>query len=154
MAVKIRLRRVGRKKAPMYRIFVADSKSPRDGKFIEIVGQYQPRTGDQPINLDTARIHHWLDVGAKLAGSRFSFMRGPVARLHRALAQLMLDVQTEEHGYVECYTPYIVNREVLEGTGQLPKFRNDMFWVFRGAEAEEGDGAGVREQYLISTSEI
>jgi len=76
-----------------------------------------------------------------------------VARLHRALAQFMLDVQTQEHGYTECYTPYIVNREVLEGTGQLPKFRNDMFWVFRGAEAEEGDAAS-REQYLISTSEI
>ena len=66
----------------------------------------------------------------------------------------MLDVQTTEHGYVECYTPYIVNREVLEGTGQLPKFRNDMFWVYRGAEAEEGDATAAREQYLISTSEI
>ena len=60
----------------------------------------------------------------------------------------MLDVQTEEHGYVECWTPYIVNREVLEGTGQLPKFKEDMFWVTRG-----GDEASP-EQYLISTSEI
>ena len=65
MAVKIRLRRVGRKKAPMYRIVVADSKSPRDGKFIEIVGQYQPRTGEQAINLDTERVNHWLSVGAQ-----------------------------------------------------------------------------------------
>jgi seryl-tRNA synthetase len=89
-----------------------------------------------------------FDTGAKLSGSRFSFLRGPVARLHRALAQFMLDVQTGEHGYTECYTPYIVNREVLEGTGQLPKFRQDMFWVSRGgAEAQP-------EQYLISTSEI
>ena len=98
-----------------------------------------------PLGLD-------LDTGVKLSGARFSFLRGPVARLHRALAQFMLDVQTGEHGYVECYTPYIVNREVLEGTGQLPKFRNDMFWVYRGADGEEGEGA--REQYLISTSEI
>ncbi|MEO5882746.1 MAG: serine--tRNA ligase [Caldimonas sp.] len=89
-----------------------------------------------------------FDTGAKLSGSRFSFLRGPVARLHRALAQFMLDLQTGEHGYTECWTPYIVNREVLEGTGQLPKFKDDMFWVTRG-----GDEASP-EQYLISTSEI
>ncbi len=94
-----------------------------------------------PLGLD-------LDLGVRLSGSRFSFLRGPVARLHRALAQFMLDVQTLEHGYTECYTPYIVNREVLEGTGQLPKFKQDMFWVNRG-----GDEAQP-EQYLISTSEI
>jgi seryl-tRNA synthetase len=94
-----------------------------------------------PLGLD-------LETGAKLSGSRFTFMRGPVARLHRALAQFMLDVQTTEHGYTECYTPYIVNREILEGTGQLPKFKEDMFWVLRG-----GDEAHA-EQYLISTSEI
>ncbi len=94
-----------------------------------------------PLGLD-------FDTGARLSGSRFSFLRGPVARLHRALAQFMLDVQTREHGYTECYTPYIVNREVLEGTGQLPKFKEDMFWVLRG-----GDEAQP-EQYLISTSEI
>ena len=95
-----------------------------------------------PLGLD-------FDTGAKLSGSRFSFLRGPMARLHRALAQFMLDVQTQEHGYTECYTPYIVNRDVLEGTGQLPKFREDMFWVSRG-----GAEAGQQEQYLISTSEI
>ena len=89
-----------------------------------------------------------FDTAIKLSGARFSFLRGPIARLHRALAQFMLDVQTQEHGYVECYTPYIVNREALEGTGQLPKFRDDMFWVSRG-----GDEAQP-EQYLISTSEI
>ena len=89
-----------------------------------------------------------FDTGAKLSGARFSFLRGPVARLHRALAQFMLDVQTGEHGYTECWTPYIVNREILEGTGQLPKFKEDMFWVTRG-----GDEASP-EQYLISTSEI
>ena len=94
-----------------------------------------------PLGLD-------FETGAKLSGARFSFLKGPVARLHRALAQLMLDVQTTEHGYTECYTPYIVNREILEGTGQLPKFKDDMFWVLRG-----GDEAQP-EQYLISTSEI
>jgi len=94
-----------------------------------------------PLGLD-------FDTGAKLSGSRFSFLRGPVARLHRALAQFMLDMQTQEHGYTECYTPYIVNREVLEGTGQLPKFKEDMFWVSRGGDAAQP------EQYLISTSEI
>ena len=96
-----------------------------------------------------------FETGAKLSGSRFTFMRGPVARLHRALAQLMLDTHTQEHGYTECYTPYIVNREILEGTGQLPKFKGDMFWVFRGTDGSEAEqGAAAAEQYLISTSEI
>jgi seryl-tRNA synthetase len=89
-----------------------------------------------------------FDTGALLAGSRFTFLRGHMARLHRALAQLMLDTHTQEHGYTECYTPYIVNREILEGTGQLPKFKEDMFWVLRGGDEEQA------EQYLISTSEI
>src|SRR5690242_4634728 len=75
MAVKIRLRRVGRKKAPMYRIVVADSKSPRDGKFIEIVGQYQPRTGDQALNLNTDRVNHWLSVGAQPTDTVRSLLR-------------------------------------------------------------------------------
>ena len=94
-----------------------------------------------PLGLD-------FDTGAKLSGARFSFLRGPVARLHRALAQFMLDVQTLQHGYTECYTPYIVNREILEGTGQLPKFKEDMFWVSRGGDQT------APEQYLISTAEI
>jgi seryl-tRNA synthetase len=89
-----------------------------------------------------------FETGAKLSGARFTFLRGTAARLHRALAQFMLDVQTTEHGYTECYTPYIVNREVLEGTGQLPKFKEDMFWVLRGGDEVQA------EQYLISTSEI
>ena len=89
-----------------------------------------------------------FDTGALLAGSRFTFLRGPVARLHRALAQFMLDVQTTEHGYTECWTPYIVNREIYEGTGQLPKFKEDMFWVTRGGDENQP------EQYLISTSEV
>jgi seryl-tRNA synthetase len=98
-----------------------------------------------------------FETGARLSGSRFTFLRGPAARLHRALAQFMLDVQTQEHGYTECWTPYIVNREALEGTGQLPKFKEDMFWVFRGGAGDAISGGGdeaQQEQYLISTSEI
>jgi seryl-tRNA synthetase len=95
-----------------------------------------------------------FDTGARLSGSRFTFMRGPVARLHRALAQFMLDLHTQQHGYTECYTPYIVNREILEGTGQLPKFKDDMFWVYRGSSPADGEGGVQQEQYLISTSEI
>ena len=89
-----------------------------------------------------------FETGAKLSGARFTFLRGPAARLHRALTQFMLDTHTTQHGYTECYTPYIVNREVLEGTGQLPKFKEDMFWVLRGGDETQA------EQYLISTSEI
>ncbi|GAB4558129.1 MAG: serine--tRNA ligase [Rhizobacter sp.] len=110
-----------------------------------------PRTFDFPVkdHVDLgAPLGLDFDTGAKLSGSRFSFLRGPVARLHRALAQFMLDMQTQAHGYTECYTPYIVNREVLEGTGQLPKFEEDMFWVSRGGDESQA------VQYLISTSEI
>ncbi len=95
-----------------------------------------------PLGLD-------FDTGAKLAGARFSLMRGPVARLHRALAQFMLDLQTTEHGYTECYTPYIVNRETLLGTGQLPKFEQDLFAAKKGGQ--EGEGEVL---YLIPTSEV
>ncbi|MDY0071572.1 MAG: serine--tRNA ligase [Thauera sp.] len=89
-----------------------------------------------------------FETGARLSGSRFAFLRGPVARLHRALAQFMLDTHSDVHGYVECYTPYIVNREPMFGTGQLPKFKEDLFWVHRG-----GDEEGL-EQYLIPTAEV
>ncbi|MEO6928380.1 MAG: serine--tRNA ligase [Casimicrobiaceae bacterium] len=88
-------------------------------------------------------------TGAKLAGSRFSFLRGDLARMHRALAQLMLDVHTREHGYVECYTPYMANTASLIGTTQLPKFEADMFSVKKGGQQGDEDAL-----YLISTSEI
>jgi len=94
-----------------------------------------------PLGLD-------FDTGAKLSGARFTLLRGQIARLHRALAQFMLNTHTGEHGYSETYTPYIVNEDVLRGTGQLPKFAEDMFHVTRG-----GDESKVT-QYLISTSEI
>jgi seryl-tRNA synthetase len=92
-------------------------------------------------------------TGAKLSGSRFAVMKGPVARLHRALSQFMLDVQTQEHGYTECYTPYIVNAESLRGTGQLPKFEADLFAAKKGGQ--EGETASDSTAlYLIPTSEV
>jgi len=94
-----------------------------------------------------------FETGVKLSGSRFSVMKGPLARLHRALAQFMLDVQTQEHGYTECYTPYIVNAETLRGTGQLPKFEADLFAAKKGGQ--EGEATGEDQAlYLIPTSEV
>jgi seryl-tRNA synthetase len=92
-----------------------------------------------------------FDTGAKLSGARFTVMKGQIARLHRALAQFMLDVQTGEHGYTECYTPYIVNADTLKGTGQLPKFEGDLFAAKKG-----GQEAGEEQVplYLIPTSEV
>lgn len=90
-----------------------------------------------PLGLD-------FDTGAKLSGARFTLMRGQIAKLHRALAQFMLDTQTEQNGYEECYTPYMVNAESLVGTGQLPKFEEDLFSV------DHKDS----KLYLIPTSEV
>ena len=114
--------------------------------------------GDGPRAFDFAVRDH-VDLGealgldfetaAKLSGARFAFMRGPIARLHRALAQFMLDVHTQQHGYTECYTPYIVNAETLRGTGQLPKFEADLFAAKKGGQ--EGEGEPL---YLIPTSEV
>ena len=95
-----------------------------------------------PLGLD-------FETGAKLSGARFTFLKGPIARLHRALAQLMLDTQTLEHGYTECYTPYLVQAKALQGTGQLPKFEQDLFHVTSG----DGDASGSK-WYLIPTSEV
>jgi seryl-tRNA synthetase len=90
-----------------------------------------------PLGLD-------FDTGAKLAGARFTLMRGQIAKLHRAIAQFMLDTQTEQHGYTECYTPYMVNAETLIGTGQLPKFEEDLFSLAHNDS----------KLYLIPTSEV
>ena len=114
-----------------------------------------------PLGLD-------FDMGVKLTGSRFTVMKGGIARMHRALGQFMLDVQTLEHGYTECYTPYIVNRDSLLGTGQLPKFEEDLFLSTKGRRPR-GIIAGAVHQgavergeeldpnadlYLIPTSEV
>ena len=90
-----------------------------------------------PLGLD-------FDTGAKLSGARFTLMKGQIAKLHRAIAQFMLDTQTDKHGYTECYTPYMVNRETLVGTGQLPKFEEDLF------ATPHNDS----KLYLIPTSEV
>ena len=90
-----------------------------------------------PLGLD-------FDTGIKLSGARFTFMRGQIAKMHRALAQFMLDTQTEQHGYEECYTPYLVNAETMTGTGQLPKFEADLFSL------PHNDS----KLYLIPTSEV
>src|SRR3990167_5769183 len=97
-----------------------------------------------PLGLD-------FEMGVKHTGSRFTLMKGPIARLHRALAQFMLDVQTEEHGYTECYTPYIVNGDSLRGTGQLPKFEEDLFAAKKGGQDGGDDNTAL---YLIPTSEV
>jgi seryl-tRNA synthetase len=99
-----------------------------------------------PLGLD-------FDMGVKLAGARFTVLKGPIARLHRALAQFMLDVQTLEHGYTECYTPYIVNADSLRGTGQLPKFEEDLFAAKKGGQDAQ-EGADAAALYLIPTSEV
>jgi seryl-tRNA synthetase len=98
----------------------------------------------EPLGLD-------FETGVLLSGSRFAVMKGQLARLHRALAQFMLDVQTQEHGYTECYTPYIVNADSLRGTGQLPKFEEDLFAAKKGGQDGDTDGQAL---YLIPTSEV
>ncbi len=117
-----------------------------------------------PLGLD-------FDIGIKLSGTRFTFMRGGIAKLHRALAQFMLNTQTEQHGYEECYTPYLVNKETLVGTGQLPKFEQDLFAVGGGDSAQAYGYVGeltketkaqleltksekLSKLYLIPTSEV
>ncbi|QIL78512.1 serine--tRNA ligase [Diaphorobacter sp. HDW4A] len=99
-----------------------------------------------PLGLD-------FDMGVKLSGARFTVMKGGIARMHRALAQFMLDLQTGEHGYTECYVPYAVNTDSLRGTGQLPKFEGDLFAAKKGGQ----DGEPVPDNsalYLIPTSEV
>ena len=156
----------------------------------EEVRRYQPKAGDNegkyvakdtsPVPLPfTAKDHTDVgtplgldfDTGIKLSGARFTFMRGKIAKLHRALSQFMLDVQTEQHGYEECYTPYIVNDETLRGTGQLPKFEADLFQVSFGGVSQKTLEIGsatthslesdikpttdfFKSWYLIPTSEV
>ena len=98
----------------------------------------------QPLGLN-------FELGTKLTGSRFTVLQGSLARLHRALAAFMLDVQTQEHGYTECYVPYIVNADSLRGTGQLPKFEEDLFAAKKGGQEGAAENATL---YLIPTSEV
>ena len=107
-----------------------------------------PLTFDFPVkdHVDLGARHGWLDAdaGAKLSGARFTVLRGQLAHLHRALAQFMLDLQTGEHGYLECSVPLIVNADTMKGTGQLPKFEEDLF----STEVNEA------KRYLIPTAEV
>ncbi|MBA3505923.1 MAG: serine--tRNA ligase, partial [Betaproteobacteria bacterium] len=123
---------------------------------VEVRRWGNPRTFDFPAqdHTDLGEALGLLDfaTAAKLSGARFSFLRGDLARLHRALGQFMLDTHTREHGYTECYTPYLVMADALVGTTQLPKFAADMFVVARGGAEDVRDGDA--RLYLISTSEI
>jgi seryl-tRNA synthetase len=110
--------------------------TPRDFQAEGFTPQDHTDVGS-PLGLD-------FDAGIKLSGARFTLMRGQIAKLHRALAQFMLDTQTEQHGYEECYTPYLVNAESLVGTGQLPKFEEDLFSLAHNDS----------KLYLIPTSEV
>ena len=107
-----------------------------------------PRTFDFAVkdHVELGAHKGWLDgdTGAKLSGARFTVLRGELARLHRALAQFMLDLHTAEHGYLECNVPLIVNADAMHGTGQLPKFEEDLF-------ATE---VGETRRYLIPTAEV
>jgi len=111
-----------------------------------------PRSFDFPVrdHVDVGAAVGGLDfeTSAKLSGARFYTLRGGVARLHRALAQLMLDTHTVEHDYTEAYVPYIVNAATMTGTGQLPKFEDDLFWVTRGGAPD------AERMYLIPTAEV
>ncbi|CAM3103686.1 seryl-tRNA synthetase [Ectopseudomonas mendocina] len=116
---------------------------------VEVARWGTPRTFDFEIKDHVAlgEQHGWLDfeTAAKLSGARFALLRGPIARLHRALAQFMINLHTGEHGYEEAYTPYLVQAPALQGTGQLPKFEEDLFKIRREDQAD---------LYLIPTAEV
>jgi len=111
-----------------------------------------PRAFDFPVkdHVELGARHGWLDgdVAAKLSGARFTVLRGQLARLHRALAQFMLDLHTGEHGFEETNVPLLVNADSMRGTGQLPKFEDDLF------ATQVGEGAAASKRYLIPTSEV
>ncbi|MBB5014894.1 serine--tRNA ligase [Rehaibacterium terrae] len=108
----------------------------------------EPRAFDFPVkdHVELGERHGWLDfdAGAKLSGARFTVMRGQLARLHRALAQFMLDLHVNAHGYAECNVPLIVNADSMQGTGQLPKFEEDLF----------ATRVGDTSRYLVPTAEV
>jgi len=122
-------------------------KSPEDNVEVRRVGE--PRRFDFPVkdHVDVGAGLGMLDfdAAAKISGARFTLMKGPLARLHRAIAQFMLDIHTGEHGYTEVYVPYLVNADSMRGTGQLPKFEEDLFAVLHA------DGSKF---YLIPTAEV
>jgi seryl-tRNA synthetase len=116
---------------------------------VEVRRWGSPSAFDFPVKDHVAlgEQYGWLDfeTAAKLSGARFALLRGPIARLHRALAQFMINLHINEHGYEEAYTPYLVQAPALQGTGQLPKFEEDLFKITREGEAD---------LYLIPTAEV
>ncbi len=141
------------------------STVPVEGKNKEVRNWGTKKTSnssDFPI-MDHVSIGEYMGLldfktATKLSGARFSFMFGGLARLHRALAQFMLDTHTQEHGYTEAYVPYLVNADSLYGTGQLPKFEEDLFKLYQkkheGVEGKTGKGLQEENLYLIPTSEV
>jgi seryl-tRNA synthetase len=125
---------------------VPNGSSEKDNLIVKEFGRPQNFSFEIKDHVDVG-LNHGLDfeLGSKLSGARFVAMKGGMAKLHRAIGQMMLDVQTQEHNYEECYTPYLVNEESLIGTGQLPKFSEDLF------ETSKGDDDSL---YLIPTGEV
>jgi len=132
---------------------VPTGKSAADNPEVRKAGA--PRAFDFPVkdHVDLgAGLGLDFDAAIKISGARFALMKGAIARLHRALAQFMLDLHTREHGYTEVYAPYLVNAATMRGTGQLPKFEEDLFKIPR----QESDGGATRDAslYLIPTAEV
>jgi len=130
---------------------LADASVPFGKDETENVEQHRwgtPRAFDFKVkdHVELGAHKGWLDgeTGSKLSGARFTVLRGGLARLHRALAQFMLDLHTGEHGYLECNVPLLVNAETMQGTGQLPKFEEDLF----------STQVGETKRYLIPTAEV
>ena len=125
---------------------VPNGNSEKDNVVVKEYGKPQNFSFKIKDHVDVG-LNHGLDfeLGSKISGARFAVMKGNIARLHRAIGQMMLDVQIQEHGYEECYTPYLVNEESLIGTGQLPKFSEDLFKISKGDDDS---------LYLIPTGEV
>jgi len=125
---------------------VPNGNSEKDNITVKEYGKPQNFNYEIKDHVDVG-LKHGLDfeLGTKLSGARFVTMKGDMARLHRAIGQMMLDIQTQEHGYEECYTPYLVNEDSLIGTGQLPKFAEDLF------KTSKSDDDSL---YLIPTGEV
>ena len=126
---------------------VSVGQSENDNEVIKEVGEKKEFSFKVKDHVDIGEsLGLDFDLGAKLSGARFTTIRSGLASLHRALGQFMLDIQTQEHGYEECYTPYLVNYDSLKGTGQLPKFEEDLFITKKGGSEDK--------LYLIPTGEV
>ena len=130
---------------------VPDGRSEADNREVRRWGEPRVLTFEPKDHVQLGEGLGGIDfeAAARMSGARFVVMRGQVSRLHRALAQFMLDLHTGEHGYTEVYVPYLVQRQALVGTGQLPKFEEDLFKV-----TGKGEGAAQQALYLISTAEV